>query len=291
MTRSVSVTRRIGIGLLAGMALVGTAMAAGDGHSVHIEKQSWPFSGITGQFNQAQLQRGFQVYKEVCASCHSISRVAFRELTGPGGPNFPEAQVKKLASEYEVDGEPDDSGEVQKRPARLSDTFPKLYKNDQEARSIHNGAVPPDLSLITSARGIPHANNVFTHVLTMGKEIFTGYQEGGADYTFALLTGYREEAPKGVTVQDGLYYNVAFAGNQIAMAPPFAAGDGQVEYQDGTPNTVENYAKDVTAFLYWAANPHHDTRKRTGWLALLYLLVTSVLLYLAYKATWRGMKH
>ena len=173
------------------------------------------------------------------------------------------------------------------RPGRLSDTFPRLYENEQAARAIHNGAYPPDLSLITNARTIPHAEGVVTHVLTMGKEMLTGYQEAGADYLYGLLTGYRDEVPEGVEVQDGLYYNVAFPGQQYAMPNPFAGGDGQVTYADGTPETVSNYAKDVTAFLHWAANPHHDQRKQTGWIALIYLLITSVLLYFAKKAIWR----
>ncbi len=288
MMRTLKIVRVSAVGLLASLALASGAMAAGD--APKIEKQSWPFSGILGQFDEAQLQRGFQVYREVCSSCHAISRVPFRSLAAPGGPNFPEDQVKKLAAEYEVDDLPNEAGEIEKRPARLSDTFPKLYKNDNEARSIHNGAVPPDLSLITSARGIPHAEGVITHVLTMGKEIVTGYQEGGADYLYALLTGYREEPPEGFELQDGLYYNVAFPGNQYAMPNPFY-GDGQVEYADGTPGTVSNYAKDVSAFLYWAANPHHDVRKRMGWLALVYLLITTALLYISYKLVWKGVKH
>ena len=277
--------RTVAAAAIVSLGLAGGALAAGKGPK--IEKQTWSFSGITGQFDEAQLQRGFQVYREVCAACHSISRVPFRALADGSGPNFPEDQVKALAEEYEIKDGPNDEGEMFTRPGRLSDTFPPLYENEKAARAMHNGAYPLDLSLITNARTIPHADGVISHVLTMGKEMITGYQEAGADYVYALLTGYRDEVPEGVEVQDGLYYNAAFPGQQYAMPNPFAGGDGQVEYTDGTPATVSNYAKDVTAFLHWAANPHHDQRKQTGWIALIYLLITSVLLYFAKKAIWR----
>ncbi|MEM7778363.1 MAG: cytochrome c1 [Pseudomonadota bacterium] len=289
MKQPMFMLRTVAIAAIASLGLSAAALAAGGGPKV--EKQSWSFSGITGQFDEAQLQRGFQVYKEVCAACHGLARLPFRSLTGVGGPNFPENDVKRLAAEYEVTDGPNDDGEMFKRPGRMSDTFPPLYANEKEARSIHNGAYPLDLSLITKARGIPHAEGIFTHVLTMGQEILTGYQEGGADYLYALLVGYRDEAPEGFNLQDGLYYNVSYSGQQIAMPDPFAGGDGQVEYQDGTPATVENYARDVTAFLFWVADPTHDQRKQTGWLVLIYLLITSVLLYLAKLAIWRNVDH
>lgn len=282
-------SRTVRRSLIACVAAAGFVTAAVAAEAPTIEKQSWPFSGITGTFDQAQLQRGFKVYREVCSACHSISRVPFRSLAEPGGPGFPEEQVSALAEEYEITAGPNELGEMFTRPGRISDTFPPLYRNPQEARSIH-GAYPPDLSLIANARGIPHAQGVFTHLLTMGKEILTGYEEGGADYTYALLTGYRDEPPEGFNLQDGLYYNAAYPGNQFAMPNPFY-GEGQVEYPDGTPGTVENYSKDVTAFLFWAANPHHDQRTQMGWLALVYLLITTVLLYIAYKRTWKGIKH
>ncbi|MEO0729367.1 MAG: cytochrome c1, partial [Pseudomonadota bacterium] len=236
-----------------------------------------------------QLQRGFQVYKEVCAACHGLTRVAFRMLAQPGGPEFDADVVKALATEYMIEDGPNDEGEMFERAARDSDYFPPIYPNKQAARVANNGAYPPDLSLITKARAIPHPPGVITHVLTMGKDILTGYQEGGADYVAALLKGYKEELPEGVEEKDGLYYNANYAGNWIAMSQPLY--DESVEYTDGSPQTVAQYSKDVSAFLMWAADPTLNQRKQMGWIALLYLLITAVLLYIAKKRVWNGVKH
>jgi ubiquinol-cytochrome c reductase cytochrome c1 subunit len=266
---------------------VGTFAA---GPAVEIEKVQWPFSGIRGQFDKAQLQRGFQVYKEVCAACHGLNRVYFRNLTQPGGPEFPEEAVKALAAEWpnQITDGPNDEGAMFERPARLTDPIRGPYKNEKEARSVQNGAYPPDLSLITKARSVERHAHWTVHPFLMLGDIAKGYQEGGADYMHALLTGY-VDAPADVTVGEGMYYNKAFPGHQLAMPSPLA--DGAVTYQDGTPETVENYSRDVTAFLSWAADPAHDQRKRIGWQVLLYLLVTTVLLYLGKKRIWANVKH
>jgi len=270
------------------VAAAAPAFAAGKG--AQIERQSWSFSGITGQFDEAQLQRGFAVYRQVCASCHGLTRVAFRQLAEAGGPNFPEEEVKALAQEYEVAGPVDDDGEATTRPARLADTFPPLYPNVKAARAAHGGAYPPDLSLITKARGVPHPEGVVTHTLTMARDMVTGYQEGGADYVKALLVKY-QDPPEGVEEKDGLYYNAAYPGNWIAMAPPLLDDMGLYGDNPTVPETATQYAKDVSAFLYWAADPKHDVRKQTGWLALIYLLITAVLLYITKRAIWKKVKH
>lgn len=326
--------------VLATAIAVQPASAAGGG--IHIDRQDWSFSGPFGLFDKGQLQRGFQVYKEVCSGCHSINRVRFRNLVEPGGPEFPEEAVKALAAEwdFQVDAGPNDEGEIVNddgelftRPAVLSDAIPGPYKNDKQAQAAQNGALPPDLSLIAKARTTEYTGPVWYHPIHMLKDMVTAYQEGGADYLYALLTGYRSEAPaykrddngrlvavpedevgssdvercasvvhaykpgeKDVctTMQEGMNYNAAFGGHQIAMAPPLS--DDAVEYKEDAegqpvaPLTKEQYARDVVAFLSWAADPSHDQRKRTGWLVMLYLLITTVLLYFAKKAIWKRVK-
>ena len=265
-----------------------TALAAGG--EVEIKRNKWSFGGMGGHYDKNQLQRGFQVYRDVCASCHGLARISFRNLVQKGGPQFPKDAVEALAKEYEVDALPNEEGEVVKRPAKLSDAFPPLYANDQAARAIHNGALPPDLSVMAKARGVAYIGPWYWHPWAMLKDIVNGYQEGGADYLVALLTGYKD-APAKMKMSDGMNYNDYYPGHQIAMANPFAGGDGQVEYQDGTPATVENYAKDVAAFLSWASDPTLDQRKKMGWQVLLYLLITSILLYIAKRRVWGGVKH
>jgi len=282
-------TIKKGLALLAASISVAASPAFAAGGSAQIERQNWPFSGIFGQYDETQLQRGFQVYKEVCSACHGLTRIAFRNLSEPGGPNFPEAQVKAMAATYEIPAGPNDEGEMYTRPGRLSDKFPALYANDKAARMMNGGALPPDLSLIAKARGVPHPDGVFTHVLTMASDIATGYQEAGADYIYALLTSYKDEPPEGFELQDLLYYNAAYPGNQIAMAPPLY--DQGIVYEDGTEATVSQQAKDVSAFLQWAADPSHDQRKQMGWVALLYLIITAALLYVAKRKVWANVKH
>jgi ubiquinol-cytochrome c reductase cytochrome b/c1 subunit len=245
-------------------------------------RQSWTFAGPLGRFDRAQLQRGFKVYREVCSSCHSLKRVAFRTLADPGGPEFTEGQVKALAAEYEVPGEPDEKGEVKPRKARPADHFPLVYPNDNAARAANNGAVPPDLSVITKARGYEVGFPGFI------LDIFRQYQEAGPDYIHALLAeGYLKEGdkpPEGFTLPEGLNYNLYFPGHAIAMPKPLS--DGQVDYPDGTPTTVDQYVRDVVSFLMWAAEPTLSERKRTGFAAMLFLLIFTGLIYMTKKKVW-----
>ena len=281
MTSRTSRTKRIILLALAGATLPLLAHAAGE--AIQIDRQKWSFAGFFGRFDQNQLQRGFQVYKDACAQCHGISRIDFRNLAQAGGPVFNEDSVKGLASTYEVQDGPNDEGQMFKRPGRLSDKVPSPYANEQEARSIHNGAYPPDLSLITRARGVEYHGSLFAHPFHILKDMAIGYQEGGADYLYALLTGYTD-APPDFKLADGMQYNKAFAGHQISMPPPLI--EGNIKYEDGTPATVDQMARDVTAFLSWTGDPKHDERKRMGLLVMLYLLITAVLLYFAKKRIW-----
>lgn len=274
----------LGLAVAAGLTLAGagTALAAG-GHAPHIEKQSWTFAGPFGKFDRAQLQRGFQVYKEVCAACHSMKYVAFRNLMEPGGPEFTEEQVKALAATYKVMDGPNDQGEMYERTARPSDRFPLAFPNEQAARFANNGAYPPDLSLMGKARAASRGFPWFIF------DAVTQYQEYGPDYIYALLTGYHE-APKDVTCGQGLNYNAAFlAGTCIAMAQPIS--DGQVEYADGTPGTVSNYAKDVAAFMMWTAEPKLEERKQTGFKVMGFLIVFAGLLWFTKRKVWADVGH
>ena len=265
--------------------------AAGDGPQ--IERQKWSFGGPLGKFDKAQLQRGFQVYQQVCSVCHGLKRVNFRNLAEPSGPGFPEESVKGLALSWpnQIFDGPNDQGLIAtskgaiiKRPAKLSDPILGPYDNDKAARAAQaGGALPPDLSLITKARAVEYTGPLWAHPFHMLGDIGRGYQEGGADYVFALLMGY-DNMPAGMKMAEGMNYNGAFPGSQIAMIKPLT--EGQVKYQDGTPGTVVNYARDVTAFLSWAGDPTLDERKSMGWKVMLYLLITSLMLYLAKKRLW-----
>ncbi len=298
--------RGFAVAAAASAMLAVTPVVAEDAmHEAEIERQQWSFGGFNGQFDKAQLQRGFQVYKEVCSACHGLSRVNFRNLVQPGGPEFPEAAVKALAAEWpnqitelndagesavaikDKDGKTNGFAYVKRAPL-LSDPILGPDANDKAARAAHGGVVPPDLSLIAKARGVHRDPKWFIHPFLMLGDIIHSYQEGGADYVRALLTGYAD-APKDVKVNDGMYYNTYFPGHQLAMPAPLS--DGVVTYQDGTKPTLDNYARDVTAFLSWTADPTLDQRKRIGWQVMLYLLVTTVLLYFGKKRIWAGIKH
>jgi ubiquinol-cytochrome c reductase cytochrome c1 subunit len=306
---------------LAALAISSSAPAFAEDHA-EIHRHHWSFGGMFGRFEQPQLQRGYQVYKEVCSTCHGIGRMSFRNLAEKGGPAFPESSVAGLAAGTSIEDGPGDDGRMFKRPGRLSDRIPGPYKNEQEARSIHNGALPPDLSLIAKARGVEYTGPIWYHPIAMLKDMATGYQEGGPDYIYALITGYRDDAPaykkdgmklvpmaekdirdkkavsRCVAVEKGeagkpdtcqpmadlMNYNEAYPGHQIAMAQPIR--DGQVKYTDGTAPTVANYAADVAAFLAWTADPTLEERKRLGWQVMLYLLITSILLFVAKKRIW-----
>jgi ubiquinol-cytochrome c reductase cytochrome c1 subunit len=281
------------IGTAALATVLATPMFAAEdaAHGPSIERQHWSFGGVRGHFDRGQLQRGFKVYQEVCSTCHSLQRLSFRNLSEKGGPEFPEEGVKALiAKEYKVADVPNDAGKVLKRAARLSDAFPAVYSNEQEARATHNGALPPDLSVIAKARSVDTERPFYAVPLAMLKDIFItgGYQEGGPDYIYALLTGYKD-APKTMKMSEGMHYNVVYPGYQIGMTPPLIAG--AVKYTDGSPTTVDQYAKDVTAFLAWAADPKLEERKRMGLAVMLYLLVTTVLLFLAKQRLWSSVKH
>jgi ubiquinol-cytochrome c reductase cytochrome c1 subunit len=274
---------------LAATLAISSVSAEEAGHP-EIQRQKWAFSGFTGQFDRAQLQRGFQVYKEVCSNCHGLKRLYFRNLVQPGGPEFPEDAVKQLAASWpnQITDGPNDEGKMFERPPLLSDPIRGPYHNDKEARAIQNGALPPDLTLIARARGVERNPSWWVHPFLMLGDIANAYQEGGADYVYALLTGFADP-PSDFKLVDGKFYNKAFPGHQISMPPPLS--DGAVAYQDGTPPTVDNYSRDVVAFLSWTADPSFDQRKRLGWQVILYLIVTTVLLYLGKKRIWAGIKH
>ena len=234
-------------------------IAADSSHSV--ESQSWSFDGPRGTFDRGALQRGFQVYSQVCAACHSMKHLSYRNLSALG---YNEAEVKAIASQYTVMDGPDDEGEMFERPARPSDKFVSPYANDQIARYTNNGALPPDLSLIAKAR------------------------VGGPDYIYGILTGY-EEAPEGETLAAGQYWNKVMPGHKIAMAPPLA--DDVVAYEDGSPATLNQYAHDVATFLMWAAEPHMEERKRTGIKVILFLLAFAGIMYAVKRKIWADVKH
>ena len=244
--------------------------------------QSWSFAGPFGVYDRAQLQRGFQVYREVCSACHGLSLVAFRSLGEPGGLDYTQAQVAALAAEYRIKDGPNDQGEMFERPGRPADRFPSPFPNAEAARAAMGGTVPPDLSVIAKARTFPRG---FPWFLI---DMVTQYQESGPDYISALLTGY-EEPPAGFKLPEGSSYNKYFPGHAIGMPAPLS--DEQVAYTDGTPTTVAQYAKDVSAFLMWAAEPHLEARKRLGFQVMVFLLVLAGLLYFTKKRIWHDVEH
>jgi ubiquinol-cytochrome c reductase cytochrome c1 subunit len=277
---------RVGVALAAAVALAGLALPAVAQEAIPALKparESWTFAGPLGHFDRQQLQRGFKVYKEVCSACHSLHRLAFRNLSERGGPEFTEGQVKGLSASYTIP-DFDDKGQPVDRPGRPADYFPLVFPNDDAARVANNGAVPPDMSLLAKARGVKSG---FPWFIT---DVVTQYQEQGPDYIHALITnGYLDDAkgekpPEGFTVPPGLHYNRVFPAHSIAMAKPLA--DGQVEYTDGAPQTVDQYTKDVASFLAWAADPTLEQRKENGFRVLIFLIVLSVLLYYTKKKIW-----
>lgn len=274
--------------IVAALALVAGFSApalAAEGDVVHIERQNWSFAGIFGTYDENQLQRGFQVFRESCASCHSARLIAFRNLAETGGPGFSEEQVKALAAEYEV---LDDQAEGGVRPGVPADRFPPPFLSEQDARDANGGSIPPDLSVMAKARGVhdPFPNWVFNY--------FTAYQEGGPDYIHALLTGYHEEAPEGFELPPGKYYNEVYPGHAIGMPPPLF--DGQIAYEVGegqveVPLTVDQYATDVAAYLMWMAEPHLVGRKQTGFIVMLFLFVFAGLMWATKRRLWAGIEH
>ncbi|MFC3695022.1 cytochrome c1 [Chenggangzhangella methanolivorans] len=260
-------------------AVVAPASAA---EQVHPPRQQWSFSGPFGKYDQAQLQRGFKIYREVCASCHAMSMVAFRNLAQEGGLGFTEGQAETIAAEYQIKDGPNDSGDFVDRPGKLSDYFPSPFPNEQAARASNGGAYPPDFSTLAKARTYERGFPTFVF------DIFTQFQEQGPDYIHALLAGYKEPEHGEKPPKPGLHYNTYFPGHWIAMAPPIQAG--QVEYTDGTPTTVDQYGKDVAAFMVWAAEPHMLDRKQMGFKVMFFLIVFGALLYFTKKSVWGGLK-
>jgi len=262
------------------MTLAITPAFAAEGHQP--ERESWTFAGPFGHFDKGQLQRGFKVYKEVCSSCHALSLISFRNLAEEGGPGFSEAQARVIAQDYKVQDGPDDSGQMFERTAKLSDRFPSPFPNDEAARAANGGALPPDFSLLAKARSYESGFPWFI------LDALTQYQEQGPDYIHAIITGYRQP-PAGVEGKPGLHYNVAFPGNWIAMPPPIS--DGQVEYTDGTPQTVDQYSRDVASFMMWAAEPHLEARKRIGFEAMVFLIGLALLLFFTKRRVWSNVEH
>ena len=222
-------------------------------------KVNWSFKKLTGKFDRASLQRGFQVYKEVCASCHSMQYLSYRNLSEPGGPEFTEEEAKVIAASFEVLDGPNNDGEMFTRPAKLSDKFVMPYANVEASKAANGGAYPPDMSVLAKAR------------------------KGGADYIYSLLLGY-DDPPSDIKLDDGVYYNKYMYGNKIKMSAPLS--DGLVEYSDGTEATKEQMAKDITTFLMWSAEPHLETRHKTGFRVIVYLIILTILVYLTMKKIW-----
>jgi ubiquinol-cytochrome c reductase cytochrome c1 subunit len=246
--------------LVMAMSLAFAARPAVASEGAEPPARDWSYTGMFGTYDRGSQQRGLQVYLEVCASCHSLRLVAYRNLAGIG---LSEDQIKAIAAEFEVTDGPNEEGEMFSRPAKPSDRFFSPFPNDNAARASNNGALPPDLSLMTKAR------------------------KGGADYLHALLMGYKEEPPAGVKLGEGMNYNIYFVGNQIAMAPPI--DDDAVEYADGTKATAEQIATDVTTFLAWAAEPELEERKRLGIKVLLFLIVLTAMLYALKRQIWKDL--
>lgn len=253
----------------------GTAAQAAE-EGGHAEQQNWTFAGLFGTYDEHQLQRGFQIFREVCSNCHSANLIAFRNLSEEGGPGFSEEQVKALAATYTIEDAEAEGGE---RSGVAADRWPAPFASDQDARDANGGALPPDFSVLAKARGI-HQDFPFWVF-----NYFTAYQEGGADYIYNLLTNYHE-APEGVEVPPGQYYN-SFLGGTLAMGPPL--DDGFVTYEgegEPVPETLEQYSKDISAFMYWMADPHLAERKATGFRVLIFLIVFAALMYLVKRRLW-----
>jgi len=222
-------------------------------------KNNWNFEGVFGTFDRSSLQRGYQVYQEVCSGCHSAQHLSYRNLSEKGGPEFSIEEAKAIAAQFEITDGPNEDGEMFKRPGRLSDKFVNPFQNVKAAAAANGGAYPPDMSVLAKAR------------------------KGGADYIYSLLMGY-EEAPTGYELDDGVYYNRYMPGHKIMMAEPIS--DGVVEYIDGTETTKAQIVKDVTAFLVWAADPHLEARHKLGFKVFLYLIVLLTLVYLSKQKVW-----
>ena len=227
-------------------------------------KTDWTFKGLFGKYDRASLQRGYQVYTEVCAACHSMQYLSYRNLAEPGGPEFTEQEAKIIAASFEVLDGPNSDGEMFMRPAKLSDKFVMPYENVEASKAANGGAYPPDMSVLAKAR------------------------KGGADYIYSLLLGY-DEPPADLKLDDGVYYNKYMYGNKIKMSAPLS--DDLIEYGDGTKATKEQMAKDITTFLMWSAEPHLERRHKTGFRVIVYLIILTILVYLTMKKIWSRVEN
>jgi cytochrome c1 len=259
----------LGLGISLGLLLGATASAQTISlPAIPPKVESFSFDGPFDHYDRASLQRGFQVYKEVCSACHSMNRVAFHTLADPGGPGFTEAQAKALAAAYKIPADPNDKGEIfdangnrLTRAGTLADHFPAPFANEEAARAANNGALPPDMSVLVKARA------------------------GGAAYIYSICSGFHQTPPAGFTVLPNKYYNPYFDGRNISMPPPLTAN--QVTYSDGTPATVDQECHDIATFLAWTSEPKMEERKQLGFGVMAFLLLFAGMLYLSYRKIWR----
>ena len=262
--------KTLSLGLVAGLLVSSAALAEGiDTKRLHPKDEAFSFQGPFGTYDRGALQRGYQVYKEVCAACHSAQHLSFHNLDEKGGPEFTEAQAKALAAAVKVPAEPNDKGETTDdkgttlmRSATLADHFPPPFANENAARANNGGALPPDLSMIVKAR------------------------EGGPQYVYSILTGFHEKMPAGFKLTANKYFNPYFEGWNISM-PNTALTDKAVTYSDGTPATIAQEAHDVATFLSWASDPKMEERKRMGFGVIIFLLILSGILFAAYRKVWK----
>ncbi len=259
--------KTLSLGLVVGLLASTSAMAL-DTKRLEPKDEKFSFEGPFGTYDRGSLQRGYQVYKEVCAACHSANHLAFHDLAEAGGPEFTEAQARALATAGKLPADPNDKGETTDdkgaplmRSATLADHFPSPFPNEQAARANNGGALPPDLSMVVKAR------------------------EGGPQYVYSILTGFGGTPPHGFKVTDGKYYNPYFEGWNISMPPPLKANT--VSYSDGTKATVEQEAHDVVTFLTWASEPKMEERKRFGFGVLAFLVLLAGVLFAAYRKVWK----
>lgn len=258
---------RLGLSLAAFLGLASSALGQSTPLPLPPKSVEWSFDGPFGYYDRGALQRGFQVYNEVCSACHSLNLVSFHSLSEPGGPGFTDEQMKAIAASKKIPAEPNDKGELfdssgnrLTRPGTPADHFPPPFPNEQAARAANNGALPPDQSVLVKAR------------------------EGGTNYLYSICSGYGQTPPPGFKVMSGKYYNPYFDGWNISMPPPIQANS--VTYSDGTKATVDQECRDVATFLTWAAEPKMEERKHLGFEVILFLLLLSGLLYLSYRRVW-----
>jgi cytochrome c1 len=279
MYRRCSIIVAFALAVLSASAVMQTARAQEAAATPPMQR--WSFAGPFGQYDPQQLQRGFKIYREVCSTCHSLKLLSFRNLADPGGPGFTEAQAAAIAATFQVADGPNDQGQMFQRAGKIADYFPPPFPNDQAARAALGGGLPPDMSTLAKARTIEEGFPWFII------DAFTMYQEQGPDYIHGIINGYTDP-PAGFTIPPGTYYNKYFPGGAIKMPPPLRAG--QVQYTDGTPETLDQYGRDVAAFLMWAAEPKLVERKRLGFQVMIFLIVLTGLLYFTKKKIWHAVE-